>query len=78
MNFTVFGYGDALLFTNGKMVKMKWSRGIPFDEDLNYTKDIYQQTRFFDAETGDEIILNKGKTWVCLVWKDYESYTKYS
>ena len=75
LSFTTFGTGDGILFTNGKMINLEWERAMPVDEELNYTDGIYAQTRFYDKETGDELILNKGKTWICLVWKEYSNYT---
>ena len=79
MNFIVFGAGDGVLFTNGKCVDLKWARDLPFDESLNYTDDIYAQTRYLYADNEDEeVILNKGKTWICLVWNKYKDYTSYS
>ena len=79
MNFIVFGAGDGVLFTNGKCVDLKWARDLPFDESLNYTDDIYAQTRYLYADNEDEeVILNKGKTWICLVWNKYRDYTSYS
>ena len=76
MNFVVFGAGDGLLFTNGKCVELKWARDLAFDEELNYTDDIYAQTRYLYAENEEEeVILNKGKTWICLVWDDYRDFT---
>ena len=78
MNFIVFGAGDGLLFTNGKCVELKWARDLAFDEGLNYTNDIYAQTRYLYAENEEEeVILNKGKTWICLVWTKYKDYTSY-
>ncbi len=79
MNFVVFGAGDGLLFTNGKCVELKWARDLPFDKDLNYNDDIYAQTRYLYAENEDEeVILNKGKTWICLVWNKYRAFTIYN
>ncbi len=77
MNFDVFGNGEGVLFTNGKCVDLKWSRIYPIDENLDYNENLYSQTRFYDAQTGDEVILNRGKTWICLVWDEYRLYTKY-
>ncbi len=78
MNFDVFGTGEGLLFTNGKCVDLVWSRIYPVDENMDYNSNLYVQTRFYDASTGDEVILNKGKTWICLVWDEYKDYTKYA
>lgn len=77
MNFNTFGYGEGVLFTNGKAVELTWKRNLPFNEDMDYDAGVYSQTRFYDAKTGDEVILNKGKTWICLVWDQYSAYTIY-
>ena len=77
MNFNVAGVGEGVLFTNGKCVPLVWKRDLPFDENLNYDSSVYAQTRYYDAKTGDEVILNKGKTWVCLVWDKYKTFTIY-
>ena len=77
MNFNVAGVGEGVLFTNGKCIPLVWKRDLPFDENLNYNSSVYAQTRYYDAETGDEVILNKGKTWICLVWDKYKTFTIY-
>lgn len=51
--------GKGKYFTNGKMI------------DITWTKDSeYGQTKYFDAD-GNEITLNQGKTWVCIIQNDY-------
>lgn len=64
--FGVHGEGEALVFTNGKVIKGTWSRmegdGVP--------------PRFFD-ENGEEIIFNQGKTWICNIWQEYSEYVEY-
>lgn len=64
--FGVHGEGDAIVFTNGKVIKGTWSR---YDGDFTPAK-------FFD-ENGDEIIFNQGKTWVCNIWKEYSEFVEY-
>lgn len=49
----------AQVFTGGKMVEGTWSRYS--DTDPAYYVD----------KNGDPIELNRGKTWVCLVWNDH-------
>ena len=75
MNFNTFGHGDGYLFTNGKVVPLTWKRELPFNDDLSYNSGVYEQTRYYDAKTGEEVILNRGKTWICLVWDEYSNYT---
>ena len=64
--FGVHGEGDAIIFTNGKMIKGTWMR---YDGD-------FTPARFFD-ENGDEIIVNQGKTWVCNIWEEYGEFVEY-
>lgn len=64
--FGVHGEGDAIIFTNGKVIKGTWSR---YDGD-------FTPAHFFD-ENGDEIIVNQGKTWICNIWEEYGEYVEY-
>ena len=57
--FGVHGTGDALVFTNGKVIKATWER-----------KSDYEPNMFYD-ENGEEIIFNQGKTWICNVMDKY-------
>ncbi len=60
--FTTYGSNEAYVFTNGKVIKGTWSRD-----------DVDEPTRYFD-ESGNEIVMNQGKTWVCNIWSDYKEY----
>lgn len=64
--FAVHGEGDAIVFTNGKVIKGKWKR---YDGDFTPAK-------FYD-ENDEEIIFNQGKTWICNIWKEYGEYVQY-
>lgn len=64
--FGVHGEGDAIVFTNGKAIKGTWKR---YDGDFTPAK-------FFD-ESGEEIIFNQGKTWICNIWQEYGKYVEY-
>lgn len=64
--FGVHGEGEAIVFTNGKVIKGTWSR---YDGDFTPAK-------FFD-ENGDEIIFNQGKTWICNIWQEYGEFVEY-
>ena len=77
MSFDICGTGEGVLFTNGKAVEITWVKSYPVDSDLNYTEGVYEQTKYYEQSTGDELILNKGKTWVCLVWDKYKESTSY-
>ncbi|MCM1049186.1 MAG: DUF3048 domain-containing protein [Clostridiales bacterium] len=63
--FGVHGEGDAIVFTNGKVIKGTWSRAADFEP-----------ARFYD-ENGEEIVMNQGKTWICNIWKEYGEYVEY-
>ena len=64
--FGVHGEGDALVFTNGKVIKGRWMR---YDGDFSPAK-------FYDEE-GNEIIFNQGKTWICNIWQEYGEFVQY-
>lgn len=58
LNINVNGSGEGKFFTQGKMIDIFWEResdGI---------------THYYDSE-GNEIILNQGKTWVCIIQNQY-------
>lgn len=63
--FSVHGTGDAYVFTNGKVIPAAWQR----DSD-------YEPNLFLD-ENGEEIVLNQGKTWVCIIWDKYADCISY-
>ncbi len=50
--------GDGWYITNGKAEKVTWSKA-----------DLHSPAKYFD-ENGNEIQVNKGKTWVCIVGND--------
>lgn len=64
--FGMHDEGQALIFTNGKVIPCTWSRlagdSIP--------------ARFYDV-TGQEVIVNQGKTWICTIWDEYSEYVEY-
>lgn len=60
--FTTYGSNEAYVFTNGRVIKGTWSRD-----------NADERTRYFD-ESGNEIVFNQGKTWVCNIWSDYKEY----
>lgn len=64
--FGVHGEGEAIIFTNGKVIKGKWMR---YDGD-------FTPARFYD-ENGEEIIINQGKTWICNIWQEYSEFVEY-
>ncbi|RKI81654.1 DUF3048 domain-containing protein [bacterium 0.1xD8-71] len=64
--FEVHGEGKALVFTNGKVIEGKWER----------LGGDFTPPRFYDA-SGEEIIFNQGKTWICNIWNDYGEFVEY-
>ncbi len=65
--FGVHGEGDAIVFTGGKVIKGTWKR----------TGGDATPAKFYD-ERGEEIIFNRGKTWVCNIWKEYGEFVEYN
>lgn len=54
------GEGKGKYITNGKMVDITWTKA---DEN--------SPARYFDA-SGQELVINQGKTWVCIARDNYE------
>ncbi len=65
MFFEPHGSNEAYVFTNGKVIKGTWKRD-----------NVDQVTRYYD-ESGNEIVFNQGKTWVCNIWSDYKEYMEW-
>jgi len=63
--FGVHGEGDAVIFTNGKVIEGTWKRS--GDSGANMFYDAY----------GEEIVLNQGKTWFCNIWEEYADYAEW-
>ncbi|MCR5801935.1 MAG: DUF3048 domain-containing protein [Lachnospiraceae bacterium] len=57
---------EAYVFTEGKMIKASWSKGF----------DRYDPVYYYD-EDGEEIVLNQGKTWICLLWDAHKNLLEY-
>lgn len=66
LNMTLTGTGDGWFITNGKAEKITWDKS-----------DKNGQTRFLD-KNNNEIILNTGKTWICIVQNEYSDDVKIS
>lgn len=64
--FGVHGEGEALVFTNGKVIPATWKR---YDGDNTPAK-------FYDKE-GNELVLNQGTTWICTIWDEYGEFVSY-
>ena len=52
---------DCFVFTNGKMIEGYWN---------NSSGGLGTPARYFDNDN-NEIVLNNGKTFICIVWNDY-------
>ena len=65
LKFDHTGSGNAYVFTNGKVIKGTWRRSGDNEPNL-----------FFD-ESGNEIVLNQGKTWICCIWDSFENCISY-
>ncbi len=63
--FGVHGEGDAIIFTNGKVIEGTWER----------TSD--NAANMFYDQNGNEIVFNQGKTWICNIWKEYAEYAEW-
>lgn len=59
----VEGEGSFYMFTEGKLVTGVWKKE-PGDSTATH----------YYVMGEEEMILNQGKTWVCLIWGDYQSY----
>ena len=51
----------SIVFTEGKMIEGTWWRDGSNSAPAKYLD-----------ENGDRVLLNQGKTWVCIIWLDYE------
>lgn len=60
LDVTTIGTGNGYYITNGAAIPVTWSK----DSQMN-------ATRYYDAD-GNEITLNQGKTWICIVQDTYE------
>lgn len=66
LNIDTVSGGDAYVFTNGTYVKGTWKKK---SEDA--------PARYYDAN-GEEITLNQGKTWVCIIQDTYQDKISFS
>lgn len=59
------GKGTGKFFTRGKMIDITWER-----------KDENVPTKYYDMQ-GNEIVLNQGKTWICLTENKYKEKSQF-
>lgn len=52
---------DCIVFTNGKMIEGYWTN----------PGELGTPAKYFD-NNNQEIVLNQGKTFVCIIWNDYK------
>lgn len=60
LNITLSGSGEGWFITNGKAQKITWKK----------ENQSSGQTKYLD-KSGNEITLNTGKTWICIVQNEY-------
>lgn len=60
LSVTTTGTGTGYYVTNGTVVPVTWSK-----------ESQTSATRYYDSD-GSEIVLNQGKTWVCIIQDTYE------
>ncbi len=67
LNITLSGKGSGWFVTNGKAEKITWKK----------ENQLSGQTKYLD-ENGEEIKLNTGKTWICMVQTEYADNVAFS
>lgn len=67
--FDMESCGLAYVFTDGKYIPAAWYKGDPTTGMAVTDQDQYH----FYSIYGGELVLNKGKTWICLIWDEYEN-----
>ncbi len=81
LNIDVLSGGEGTYITNGKAIDITWKKDEVNTEDP-FANENFGVTHYYDAD-GNEITLNQGKTWVCIVlnsenagvYPDLDSYT---
>lgn len=66
LDMTLTGSGKGWYITNGKAEKITWNKS-----------DKLGRTTYLD-KSGNEIVLNDGKTWICMVQNEYSDNVKIS
>lgn len=65
LNIDVLSGGTGKYITKGKAIDVTWSKEGATTADP-FAQGNFNPTRYYDAD-GNEITLNQGKTWVCIV-----------
>lgn len=69
LNIDVLSGGNGKFITKGKAIDVTWKKDEVNTSDP-YANENFGVTHYYDAN-GNEITLNQGKTWVCIVlWPD--------
>lgn len=58
LNINTMGSGKGKYFTNGKYIDITWKKDSEFGQTFYYDKD------------GNQITMNQGKTWVCIITEE--------
>ena len=65
LNIDVLSGGSGKYITKGKAIDVTWKKDVINTED-RFANENFGVTHYYDAD-GNEITLNQGKTWVCIV-----------
>ncbi|MDO4297461.1 MAG: DUF3048 domain-containing protein [Lachnospiraceae bacterium] len=65
LNIDVLAGGSGKYITKGKAIDITWSKD-SIDREDKFANENFGLTHYYDAN-GEEITLNQGKTWVCIV-----------
>lgn len=65
LDIDVYSGGDGVYVTQGKAIPITWAKDEANTED-RYADENFGITHYYNLE-GEEITINQGKTWVCIV-----------
>ncbi len=70
LDINVWAGGSGKFITNGKAIDVTWSKeGVTeetADSEEEFPEETFGVTHYYDSD-GNEITLNQGKTWVCII-----------
>ena len=69
LNIDVLSGGTGKFITNGKAIDVTWKKDTINTEEP-YANENFGVTHYYDSN-GNEITLNQGKTWVCIILDSY-------
>jgi hypothetical protein len=73
LNIDVISGGSGKYITGGKAIDITWKKD-EIDTEDKYASENFGVTHYYDSD-GNEITLNQGKTWVCIVQDTYSENT---